>query len=97
MSDYGTIPTTDEVRAHWTGWFLEDGENFDRWLATVRRAALVEFIEIQSVEYRKHSGNAILEDIALAVTRFGVDPLAIYGDDRHVPDELRALIAAATT
>lgn len=54
-----------------------------QWLkdheSRAQKAGIVEFVGRQSVAYQKHSGNAITEDMTLAVIEFGVDPAAFYG------------------
>jgi hypothetical protein len=42
--------------------------------AQVGAEAVKRFVNEQSVRYRKHSGRAVVEDYALAVELFGIDP-----------------------
>lgn len=39
-----------------------------------RKQAIADFVDAQSVQYRKHSALAVAEDAVLAVEHFGVDP-----------------------
>jgi hypothetical protein len=56
-----------------------------RWLAAhdreVAAAAVAEFVGRVGVAYRRHSGAALEEDIAIAISEFGVSAEQIYGDE----------------
>lgn len=71
----------------------EADAEFDRMIDLVKREAIWEFVSYQSAEYRKHSGNAVEEDIALAVGRFGVPLESFYGDDVSISQLSDYLIA----
>ena len=61
---------------------------------TEGQKAIAEFISRQSVAYRKHSANAIAEDMVLAVREFGV-PVEAFFDDDQGKEWLRKQVAAA--
>lgn len=60
--------------------------------AQIRRQAIAEFIGAMSVNYLRHSGDALLEDKVFACIRFGVDPEVFY-DTPVEATELKARIA----
>ena len=55
--------------------------------ARLRAEAVADFVNRQSVLYRKHSGDAVYEDMVLAVSEFGVPAEAFYDD----PEEAQRL------
>lgn len=59
---------------------------------TTRQQAIVDFVGRQSVAYHKHSGDAVTEDMVLAVREFGV-PVEAFYDDEPGQAWLRAQVA----
>lgn len=60
-----------------------------------RALHVAEFVNRMAVAYRQHSGNAVREDMQLAVREFGVDPRAFY-DEPHEQERLRTEANLAT-
>lgn len=50
-------------------------------LRVIKQRAIADFVAKQSVDYQKHSGLAIQEDIALAIGWFDVPLSMLYDDD----------------
>lgn len=68
------------------------------WIKDVEARAIAAFVAYQSAEYRKHSSDAVREDMVVACARFGVDPAWFFTDeDGDVEEtgtrELRADVA----
>lgn len=62
----------------------------DAQIKDIQQKAIAEFVNKQAEEYKKHSANAIDEDIALAMGWFGVPLRAFYDLDVETEADLES-------